>query len=182
ETADRLHLRQRLRLTPTATDSEFSAVFAAAGGQPAAEAAAEDEEEPEDGETWTWKDLLASLDGDDGEGQRLEAGLTAQLLEMGVEPAKLLPRGRIEEIAAAAQTGDAEGAREVVRKLAPAATRRIGRRLATDEGVRRQAEIYVRRYKTLLDDASVRDPEGFLLANMLGGDSGRLYLLLDAAV
>jgi hypothetical protein len=101
---------------------------------------------------------------------------------MGIEPAKLLPRGRIEEIAAAAQTGDADGAREVVRKLAPAATRRIGRRLTTDEDVRRQAEIYVRRYKTLLDDATVRDPEGFLLANMLGGDSGRLYLLLDAAV
>ena len=100
---------------------------------------------------------------------------------MGVDPAKLLPRGRVEEIAAAVQTGDAEGAREVIRKLAPAATRRIGRRLATDEDVQRRAEIYVRRYKTLLDDATVRDPEGFLLANMLGGDPGRLYLLLDAA-
>jgi hypothetical protein len=100
---------------------------------------------------------------------------------MGVEPAKLLPKGRIEEIAAAVQTGDLEGARAVVRKLAPAATRRIGRRLSTDEDVRRKAEIYVRRYKTLLDDAAVRDPEGFLMANMLGGEPGRLYLLFDAA-
>jgi hypothetical protein len=27
----------------------------------------------------------------------------------------------------------------------------------------------------------VRDPEGFLMANLLGDDGGRLYLLLDAA-
>lgn len=69
ELADRIGLRNRIRLTPTATDREFSAVFEAAGGPPVASAPAGDGEDGEDGgETWTWKDLLASLDGADGEG------------------------------------------------------------------------------------------------------------------
>jgi hypothetical protein len=178
--AAELGLRQRLRLTPTASDAEFSKVFEAAGGR--TPEPADDEEDAETGgETWTWKDLLASLDGADGEGERLEAQLSAELDRMGVDPAKLLPKARVEEIAAAMQTGDVEGVREVVRKLAPAACRRIARRLFTDEDVKRKTEVYVRRYKTLVDDAAVRDPEGFGLAHLLLGQPGRLFLLLDAA-
>jgi hypothetical protein len=167
-------LRPRLRLTPTASDAEFSAVFEAAGG-PAADA------EGGDGETWTWKDLLASIDGADAEGERLQDILGAEMKAMGVESAKLLPKPRIDEIAAAVQTGDLEGAREVVKRLAPAATRRIARKLATDEPVRRQAQVFIRRYQTLVDDAAVRDPEGFLMATLLGDEAGRIFLLLDAA-
>ena len=167
-------LRPRLKLTPTATDTEFAAVFEAAGG-PSAEAA------DGEGETWTWKDLLASIDGADPEGERLQDILGAEVAAMGVESAKLLPKARIDEIAAAVQTGDHGGAREVVKRLAPAAIRRIARRLASDEGLRRQAQVYVRRYQTLVDDAMVRDPEGFLMATLLGDDAGRLFLLLDAA-
>lgn len=181
--ADRLGLKTRIRFTPTATDREFSDVFKAAGGAPVTPPA-DDGEEAEEGssdDTWTWKDLLASLDGADGEGERLEETLAAELAHMGVDPEKLLPPARIEEIAAAVQTGDTEGAREVVKKLAPAATRRIARRLFTDEEVKRKTEVYVRRYKTLIDDAIGRDPEGFVLANMLAAEAGRLFLLLDAA-
>jgi hypothetical protein len=57
-----------------------------------------------------------------------------------------------------------------VKRLAPAATRRIARRLFTDDGVKRQAQVYIRRYQTLVDDAVVRDPEGFLMASLLGDD------------
>jgi hypothetical protein len=169
-------LRPRLKLTPTATDEEFSAVFEAAGG-----VAAETAEPAHEGESWTWKDLLASIDGADDQGERLQDVLSADLAQMGVEPAKLLPKARIDEIAAAVQTGDIDGAREVVKRLAPAATRRIGRRISADAGIRRQVQVYVRRYQTLVDDAAVRDPEGFLMATLLGDDAGRLYLLLDAA-
>lgn len=180
--ADRIGLRNRIRLTPTATDREFSAVFEAAGGPPAAApAGVEAEDGEEGGETWTWKDLLASLDGADGEGERLEDLLGAELVRMGVDPAKLLPGPRIEEIAAALQTGDRDGGREVVRKLAPAATRRIARRLFTDDDVKRRTEIYLRRYKTLIDDAIQRDPAGLLLSGMLAAEGGRVFLLLDAA-
>jgi hypothetical protein len=177
--ADRIGLRNRIRLTPTATDREFSAVFEAAGGPSAAAATPPDGEE--DGETWTWKDLLASLDGADGEGARLEESLAEELSRMGVDPEKLLPAGRVEEIAAAVQTGDVDGAREVVRRLAPAATRRIARRMFTDDDVKRRTEIFVRRYKTLVDDAVSRDPGGHALAGLLGSDAGRIFLLLDAA-
>jgi hypothetical protein len=169
-------LRPRLKLTPTATDEEFSALFEAAGG-----VGAEPPEPAHEGESWTWKDLLASIDGADAEGERLQDVLGAELTQMGVEPMRLLPKARIDEIAAAVQTGDLDGAREVVKRLAPAATRRIGRRLVTNEAIRRQAQVYVRRYQTLVDDAAVRDPEGFLMASLLGDDAGRLYLLLDAA-
>jgi len=169
-------LRPRLKLTPTATDEEFSAIFEAAGGGPSGEAG----EPGHEGESWTWKDLLASIDGADAEGERLQDILGAELHQMGIEPAKLLPKARIDEIAAAVQTGDLDGAREVVKRLAPAATRRIARRLLTDQGIKRQVQVYVRRYQTLVDDAVVRDPEGFLMATLLGDDAGRLYLLLDA--
>jgi hypothetical protein len=169
-------LRPRLKLTPTATDAEFSSVFEAAGGM-----AGEPPEPAHEGESWTWKDLLASIDGADAEGERLQDILDDELSRMGVEPAKLLPKARIDEIAAAVQTGDIDGAREVVKRLAPAATRRISRRLFTDEGMKRQVQVYVRRYQTLVDDAVVRDPEGFLMATLLGDEAGRLYLLLDAA-
>jgi len=169
-------LRPRLKLTPTASDEEFSAVFEAAGG-----VGAEAAEPAHEGESWTWKDLLASIDGADAEGERLQDILGEELAQMGIEPAKLLPKGRIDEIAAAVQTGDIEGAREVVKRLAPAATRRIARRLTTDDTIKRQAQVYVRRYQTLVDDAGVRDPEGFLMATLLGDEGGRLYLLLDAA-
>jgi len=181
--ADRIGLRNRIRLTPTATDREFSAVFQAAGGPPVAPAPspAADEDAEDGGETWTWKDLLASLDGADGEGERLEDVLAAELARMGVDPGKLLPGARIDEIAAALQTGDQDGGREVVRKLAPAATRRIARRLFTDDDTKRRTEVYLRRYKTLIDDAVERDPAGLLLSGVLGADGGRLFLLLDAA-
>jgi hypothetical protein len=169
-------LRPRLKFTPTATDEEFAAVFESAGG-----GSADAAEPAHEGESWTWKDLLASIDGADAEGERLQDILGDELAQMGIDPVKLLPKARIDEIAAAVQTGDLEGAREVVKRLAPAATRRIGRRLFTDEAIKRQVQVYVRRYQTLVDDAVVRDPEGFLMATLLGDDAGRIYLLLDAA-
>jgi hypothetical protein len=174
--ATRLGLRPRLKLTPTATDAEFSQVFEAAGGPPAAEPKAE----PAGEGGWSWKDLLSSIDGD-GQGEQLEARLAAELAAMGVEPEKLLPKPRIDEIAAAVQVGDHDGARQVVKRLAPAATRRIARRLFTDEAMKAQVYAYVRRHQALVDDAVVRDPEGFLMAELLGAEAGRLYLLLDAA-
>ncbi len=178
--ADRIGLRNRIRLTATATDREFTAIFEAAGGPRADAPAAEAGDEP--AEEWTWRDLLASLDGADGDGERLGETLGAELSRMGVDTDRLLPRTRIEEIAAAIQTGDFEGGREVVRKLAPAATRRIVRRLFTDDDVKRKTEIYVRRYKTLMDDAIIHDPQGLSLAKLLSADAGRIFLFLDAAV
>jgi hypothetical protein len=167
--------RPRLRLTPTATDAEFAHVFEQAGGRPS--------EEPGGGEEgWTWKDLLSSLDETDerdGEADLAET-LTHEISAMGIDPAALLPRTRIDEIAAAIQTRDLAGSREVVRRLAPAATRRLTRRILGDKSLQRQVAKYLARYGELLDDAVERDPEGFMAATLLSSDAGRTYLLLDA--
>nr|WP_272887011.1 polar localization protein TipN [Phenylobacterium aquaticum] len=175
--------RPRLRLTPTATDQEFTDVFDQAQGRaPRAPAAAPAER---DGDGWTWKDLLTSID-DSGvvpgpDERALEDELATEIAGMGIDPTALLPRGRIDEIAAAIQTRDDDGAREVVRRLAPAATRRLSRRLFTDDKLKRKAIAYLNRYQDLLADAAERDHEGFLVETLLSSDAGRIYLLLEAA-
>jgi hypothetical protein len=167
--------RTRLKLTPTATDEEFTNIFEQAGGRA--------EETTSDGEGWTWKDLLSSIDQADGQGADLdlEEALATEIGTMGIDPAALLPRGRIDEIAASILANDAERGRELIRRLAPAATRRLARRIVTDETLRRQANQYLDRYQGLLDDASERDPAGFLVATLLASAPGRTFLLLDAA-
>lgn len=170
--------RRRLRLTPTATDQEFRSVFEQAStrkpsGAPSTEADA-------DG-NWSWRGLLSGIEssapGDTGLGEKLAAEITA----MGIDPHALLPRGRIDEIAAALQTRDASGAREVVKRLAPAAIRRLVRRLFSDATLKGNTERFLKRYAGMIDEAAGQDREGFLLAALLSSDAGRAYLLLDAA-
>ncbi len=170
-------LRGRLRLTPTATDAEFKAVFDAAGGQPAPEEAG-----------WTWKELLTTLDDADGasagavvDDARLGDVLFGDIQAMGIDPAALLPKGRIEEIAAAIQTGDAAGGREVVRTLAPAAIRRLARRLISDGPFRTQVQALTSRFGQVIAEVSKSDKQGFQAAALLATNPGRAFLLLDAA-
>ena len=168
--------RPRLRLTPTATDAEFSTVFEQAGGR---------NEEP-GGEGWTWKDLLSSIDESEGAEPEvlhapLEETLAAEIGVMGIDPSALLPRSRIQEIAEILLARDADGARTMVRKLAPAATRRLARRLFTDEALKRQVVQYLSRYHDRLEDAVGRDRDGRLVEALLSSEAGRTYLLFDAA-
>jgi hypothetical protein len=185
--AERLGLRPRLKLTPTAADEALSAVFEAAPApKPVpseADAGGDDDgEEEEPSETWTWKDLLASLGGAEEAGDPEERQLAAELGKMGVEPDKLLPDARIGQIAAALQGGDQEGARQVVKRLAGASSRRIMRRLFTDEALKARAADFVRRFQVLVQDAAVRDPDGGMMADLLGSEGGRVFLLLDQAL
>lgn len=170
-------LRSRIKFTPTATDEEFSSVFAQATGRAAAPTGAEERSD----EGWTWKDLLSSIDDEGSQGASLDEMIVSEISGMGIDPAALLPKARIEEIAAAVQTGDAAGAREVVRKLAPAATRRISRRIASDAKLKENVESYLKRYDDLLADAVERDHAGMLAGVLLGSEAGRAYLLLHAA-
>jgi hypothetical protein len=185
--------RRRLRLTPTATDEEFRTVFDKAEPKPApapADPAADDDS------AWTWKDLLGGLSrapaaetpavAEPAQAPSADAHaaeyLIGQISFMGIDPAALLPRSRIEEIAVAVQAGDKEGAREVVKRLAPAAIRRLVRKLFSDNQLRSETERFLVRYGSLVDEAAQQDRQGFLIATLLGSDSGRTYLLLDAAV
>jgi hypothetical protein len=165
---------RRLRLTPVATDSEFNEALQTAAAKPAPAAPPE-----EDG--LGWKGLLESLDRDGADPEHLSQKMVAEIRGMGVDPAAVLPQGQIEAIAAAVQTGDTAGAREVVRATAATATGRLARRLFADAALRGQAERYRRRFSGMLQDAAERDHQGFLVGSLLASDEGRAYLLLDAA-
>lgn len=175
--ADEPGQRPRLRLTPTATDDEFRSVFDTAGGRGAPPAASEGP----DGQGWSWRSLLSGIENSSPGDAALGEKLAAEISAMGIDPHALLPRGRIDEIAAAIQTRDASGAREVVKRLAPAAIRRLVRRLFSDATLRANAERFLKRYAGMIEEAGGQDREGFLVAALLSSDAGRAYLLLDAA-
>ncbi len=173
-----LSSRTRLKLTPTATDEEFRSVFETAGGRaPATPPLA-----AEGGEgAWSWRELLTSIDGDDTDSESLADRMAAEIAAMGIDPSALLPRARIDEIAMAVQTRDTSGAREVVRRLAPAAIRRLVRRLFSDAAMRGQTDRFLTRFGGMLEEAADRDRGGLLVATLLASDGGRAWLLLDAA-
>ena len=173
-------LRPRLRLTPAPAEDPadiFEPLPSSAAPQPA-EAAPAAEEGADD---WTWKDLLSSMDQpvDD---EVLAERLMDEIAALGIDAGALLPRARIDEIAVVLQAGDVAGAREVVRRLAPAAVRRLSRRVLTDKVLRTETDRYVQRYQALLKESAARDREGYMTAALLGSDPGRAFLLLDAAV
>jgi hypothetical protein len=160
-------------LTPTATDEEFKTVFNAAGGREQAESI---------GDSWTWKELLSSMDKPPGEDGSLTGAMLGEVEAMGIDAAALVPRARIEEIAASLKAGEASSGRDTVRRLAPAAVRRLSRRMMADRNFHDQAARYVRRYAGLIGDAAKREGDGFSASALLGSDQGRAFLLLDAAI
>ena len=165
--------RPRLKLTPTATDTEFSTVFESAGGRVA------NDKEGEDG--WSWGDLLSSMDGEDDDA-RTRRRLAEELETLGVDPQALLPADRVDEIAVVVQAAETEGAREVTRQLAPAAVRRIGRRLGVEPALKLLVARYLQGFGRELDEAAERDHTGDAVGQLLKGEGGRLYLLYDAAM
>ena len=174
-------LRPRLRFTPTEADEALKAVFTPKPEVEAATAArppARKGEWDADLDEWTWKDLLTSMDDVPTDTDALAEQMIREIETLGVDAAALLPRARVEEVASALVEGDAAAARDGVRRLAPAAIRRLSRRVLTDRALREQVDRYVERYQLLLRDAA--DPHGAV--ELLGSDAGRAYLLLEAAI
>lgn len=138
-----------------------------------------------------WNDLV----GDDSESQPLDldnplpAGsaeevserLAAAIRRMGVDPNALLPRARVEEAARSITAGDSAGARQIVRRVAPAAVRSVSRRVLSDGDLRADAERYVRSFGQGLAERA-RAGDGSAVHDRLGSDAGRTFMLLDAAV
>jgi hypothetical protein len=111
----------------------------------------------------------------------LEERITAAIRRMGVDPNALLPRSRVEEAAQAVVDRDPDRARQIVRRVAPAAVRSVSRRVLTDPDLRADAEAYVRAFsRDLADRAGAGDGAGVL--GRLTSDGGRAFMLLDAAV
>ncbi|GAA0869442.1 polar localization protein TipN [Brevundimonas basaltis] len=107
--------------------------------------------------------------------------ITAAIRRMGVDPNALLPRSRVEEASQAVAAGDPDRARQIVRRVAPAAVRSVSRRVLTDPDLRADAEAYVRSFS---QDLSVRAEagDGSGVLGRLTSDGGRAFMLLDAAI
>ena len=147
---------------------------------------------PAPGDRLDWNDLVddgpgeAPLDLDTpvmpGEAaEALEARITAAIRRMGVDPNALLPRSRVEEAAQAVAERDPDRARQIVRRVAPAAVRSVSRRVLTDPDLRTDAEAYVRAFsRDLSARAAAGDGPGIL--GRLTSDGGRAFMLLEAAV
>jgi hypothetical protein len=111
----------------------------------------------------------------------LEERITTAIRRMGVDPNALLPRSRVEEAAQAVAERDPDRARQIVRRVAPAAVRSVSRRVLTDPDLRADAEAYVRAFShDLASRAGANDGPGIL--GRLTSDGGRAFMLLDAAV
>ena len=163
--------RPRLKLTPAAPEDSAAPVFGRRGER----------------ESWTWRDLLGSMEADAGGAEPVEDDLLADRLieeihRLGVDPNALLPRSRVEAAAEAHQVGAPDTAREIVRRVAPAAARRISRHVLTDKTVREQADRFLAIYETRLAEAVRRDPEGYMATALLASEHGRAFLLIDAAI
>jgi hypothetical protein len=171
--------RRRLKLTPTASDEDLKSVFEPAADRRAPDRAPTGEA---DGDTWTWTELLSSLDdGPTGDGA-LEQTLIEEVETLGMDPAALLPSSRIDEIAAALESGDAGVAREIAHRQAPAAIRKLARRILTDKVLRAQADRFIQQYDARLREAVSRGQSRSAIARALNSNVGRVYLMFDAAV
>lgn len=106
--------------------------------------------------------------------------ITAAIRRMGVDPNALLPRSRVEEAAVAFDDRDPDRARQIVRRVAPAAVRSVSRRVMSDPELKADAERYVRGFSEGLTDGGSGDGEPPL--SKLASDAGRAFLLLDAAI
>jgi hypothetical protein len=175
-------LRPRLKLTVQAPPAPSRPAVAPTQTATAAPSPLSADSRRRDGGDWTWKDLLSSIDEPPIDDEVLAERLIAEIEALGLDASALLPHARIDEIAAVMQSGDSDGARDVVRNLAPAAIRRLSRRVLTDKVLRAHADRYLQRYEDLLTDSAKRDRDGFITATLLGSDPGRAFLLFNAAV
>jgi len=167
---DGFGLRGRLRLEPTG--GEAPRAPAPAGGLDWADLVG-DEPEP------------APLDLDQpvmpADAEALADRITAAIRRMGVDPNALLPRQRVEEAAQAFADRDPDHARQIVRRVAPAAVRSVSRRVMSDAELRSDAERYVRAFAQTLADQG-RGGDAASVLSILATDAGRAFMLLDAAV
>ena len=111
----------------------------------------------------------------------LAARITIAIRRMGVDPNALLPRPRIEEAARALASHEPNRARQIVRRVAPAAVRSVSRRIMGDPELRTDAEVYVRLVARGLAEQA-RQGDAFDIQSRLATDEGRAFMLLDAAI
>ena len=105
--------------------------------------------------------------------------IIAAIRRMGVDPNALLPRSRVEESGQAIADRDPDRARQIVRRVAPAAVRSVSRRVLSDSDLRNDAEQFVHGFSQRL---RARTGDGAAVQALLTSDGGRAFMLLDAAI
>ena len=171
---DDFDLRPRLKLTPAAFEPEDEEPLFERPA-PRAPVGAHDPD-------WTWNELVSALDENDADDQEMEGALLAEIDTLGIDAPALIPQRRLNDISIAYENNDAPAARELIQRLAPAAVRKLGRRVLTDKLLRAQADRFIDRYTGLLRGAARRGDEGVTAVGLLNTPAGRAFLLLDAAV
>ena len=111
----------------------------------------------------------------------LAGRITVAIRRMGVDPNALLPRPRIEEAARALAAHEPTRARQIVRRVAPAAVRSVSRRVMADPTLRADAEAYVRLLARGLAEQA-RQGDAADIQSRLATDEGRAFMLLDAVL
>ena len=149
---------------------------------------------------WSWRDLLNGMDSTgqpiaqptplqqapeppmDADFDSLDDLMVGEVNAMGVDAAALLSRSRIDEMIGSIIAEDNEGARNLVRRVAPAAIRRLSRRLLSDPVLRQQANDFATAYDQQINIALMSKDVSRSLQEVLANDRGRAYLLVDAAI
>ncbi|WP_297799733.1 tipN [uncultured Brevundimonas sp.] len=103
----------------------------------------------------------------------------SSLRRLGVDPNALLPRARIEDVAAALARQDAVRARQIVRRVAPAAVRSINRRVTADAQLHSEINAFIARFHDIVAEYG-DDNHG--INNRLATDEGRAFMIFDAAM
>ena len=156
---------------------------------------------------WSWRDLLNGMDSngnptrdpleipldstarpapqapvDADFNDDLDDVMVGEVSAMGVDAASLLSRTRIDEMIGSIMAENNEGARNLVRRIAPAAVRRLNRRLMADPVLRQHASEFVNAYDQQVNIALMSKDASRGLQEVLSNDKGRAYLLIDAAI
>lgn len=104
---------------------------------------------------------------------------TSAIRRMGVDPNALLPRARIEDVAFAIARQDISRARQIVRRVAPAAVRSVARRVNGDTEAHAYISTFIDQYAQMLA-SNGNDQDA--IQTRLATDEGRAFMLFDAAL
>ncbi|GGZ30283.1 tipN [Asticcacaulis endophyticus] len=112
----------------------------------------------------------------------LDDMLINEVSRMGIDAKALITRSRLEEAVAAIATDDNDTARRVIVRVAADPVHRLSRRLSADAELREQVNDFVTFYDRQINVALLTPEPEAALMDVLANDTGRAYLLFDAAI
>lgn len=112
----------------------------------------------------------------------LDDMLINEVARMGIDAKAIITRSRLEEAIAAIATDDNDTARRVITRVASDPVHRLSRRLSADAELREQVNDFVTFYDRQINVALLTAEPETALMEVLGNDTGRAYLLFDAAI